>query len=112
MPTDVSDVLIKYELVEGIIRKFESPEESVLRAEEAEELRNLVETLPPTYASAIRLRFFHEYEYQAIADELHCPIGTAKNGVHRGLEMLGETMRGQRAVKNGRMVKRRKALAS
>lgn len=98
--------------VEDTRRRFENPEAFVLRIEEEKELRDLVETLPPLYASAIRLRFFQEYDYQAIADELHRPLGTIKSSINRGLSMLGETLQGQRAVKNGRMVKRRKAVAS
>jgi RNA polymerase sigma factor (sigma-70 family) len=96
--------------VEDTRKRFENPEALILRAEQNKELRDLVETLPPIYAASLRLRFFQEYDYQAIADELHCPLGTIKSSINRGLSMLGETLRVQRAVKNGRMVRRQKAV--
>jgi RNA polymerase sigma factor (sigma-70 family) len=100
------------QLVEETVGKYEGPERLVLLREEVEELCRLIETLPSAYAAVIRLRYLREYEYQEIAEELRCPIGTVKSCVHRGLEMLREARRGQRVVKNGQMARRRRVLVS
>ena len=97
-------------LREEKIRTFEDPLASVLKTEEAEELHALVKLLPLLYSRAVELRYFDEQSYQTIASVLKCPIGTAKNGASRGVQMLGETLRGERVIKNGKMIKLRNRL--
>jgi RNA polymerase sigma-70 factor (ECF subfamily) len=41
-------------------------------------MRDLVSKLKPRYRKLIELRYFNEYSYEEIAEELELPIGTVK----------------------------------
>jgi RNA polymerase sigma factor (sigma-70 family) len=93
-------------LREEEIGKFEkNPEALVIRDEEYAELHALVKALPPRYALVIELYYFQEHREQAIADKLNCPLGTVKSDKNRAIKMMREVRKGERIVKNGRVVK-------
>lgn len=48
----------------------------------------LLETLPPSLRSAIRLRIVHELDYEEVADALGTTESAARVRVHRGLAAL------------------------
>ncbi len=72
--------------------QFESdepnPEASLIRKQLTDNIRELITRLKPNYQSLIELRYFGEYSYQEIADELNLPIGTVKAQLSRAREAL------------------------
>ncbi len=47
-----------------------------------------VDRLQEPYQSVIRLHYFEKLSYPEIAQRLHCPIGTVKSYVNRGMKIL------------------------
>lgn len=54
------------------------PEEELIKTQKKNNLREVVTTLKPRYKRLIELRYFEEFSYEEIADELNIPIGTVK----------------------------------
>jgi RNA polymerase sigma-70 factor (ECF subfamily) len=57
-------------------------------------LRKIVEQLNPNYRALVKLRYFKEYSYQEIAQELELPLGTVKARLHRSREQLFKILSG------------------
>ncbi len=64
------------------------PEESLIKNQKVKLMRSIVEKLKPRYRKLIELRYFSEYSYEEIADELELPIGTVKAQLFRARELL------------------------
>ncbi len=73
--------------------KKRNPEEEAIARQEAELMRNVVEKLKPRYRRLIELRYFKEYSYEEIADELDLPLGTVKAQLFRAREFLYNLMK-------------------
>lgn len=70
-----------------------SPEESMIRDQQAHILRKMVAKLKPRYRKLLELRYFNEYSYDEIAQELNLPLGTVKVQLFRSREMLFELLK-------------------
>jgi RNA polymerase sigma-70 factor, ECF subfamily len=64
------------------------PGESLLAAERAAELGELLARLPEAQADALRLRFFGDLKFDEIAAAQGCTLSTAKYRVRSGLQQL------------------------
>lgn len=64
------------------------PEEALIKDQKAIVLRELVDTLKPRYRKLVELRYFKEYSYEEISEELDIPIGTVKAQLFRARELL------------------------
>lgn len=73
-----------------------TPEESFIKDQKAQILRKVVDQLKPRYKSLIELRYFKEFSYIEIADELQLPIGTVKAQLFRGRELLLNAIKEQK----------------
>jgi len=51
-------------------------------------MRDVVNKLKPRYRNLVELRYFKEYSYEEISDELKLPIGTVKAQLFRARELL------------------------
>jgi RNA polymerase sigma factor (sigma-70 family) len=91
---------------------FDDPEHKTIYEENNRELHELVDKLPPKFATVIRLSFFEGYSLQEIAKELGCCINTVKSYKKRALKMLREAMIKQREVKDGRIGRKKRAAAA
>jgi RNA polymerase sigma-70 factor (ECF subfamily) len=65
-----------------------SPEEEIIKEQKLTLMRDIVEKLKPRYRMLIELRYFKEYSYEEIAEELEIPIGTVKAQLFRARELL------------------------
>lgn len=72
----------------SVADKSLTPEETFIKNQKAQILRAIVKTLKPRYRNLIELRYFKEYSYLEIADELQLPIGTVKAQLFRARELL------------------------
>lgn len=64
------------------------PEEDMIKNQRMALTRSVVEKLKPRYKILVELRYFKEYSYEEIANELSLPIGTVKAQLFRARELL------------------------
>jgi RNA polymerase sigma factor (sigma-70 family) len=71
----------------------DTPEEAFIKEQNAKLLRKAVSSLKPRYRTLLELRYFKEYSYAEIADELKLPLGTVKVQLFRSREMLFDLLK-------------------
>lgn len=71
----------------------DTPEEAFIKKQNSKLLRKAVSTLKPRYRTLLELRYFKEYSYSEIAEELDIPLGTVKVQLFRSREMLFELLK-------------------
>ena len=64
------------------------PELTLINKQKIKHMRNVVSRLKPRYRTLVELRYFKEYSYDEIAEELDIPIGTVKAQLFRARELL------------------------
>jgi len=64
------------------------PEERFIVKQKIFLMREVVEKLKPRYKRLVELRYFKEFSYEEIADELDLPLGTVKAQLFRAREFL------------------------
>ena len=64
------------------------PEETLIKEQNILLVQSLVARLKPRYRTLIELRYFKEYSYEEIAEELDLPLGTVKAQLFRARELL------------------------
>ncbi|MES3019425.1 MAG: sigma-70 family RNA polymerase sigma factor [Bacteroidota bacterium] len=69
-----------------------NPEETSIKKQENEKLKNIVEQLPSRYRTLIVLRYFEEQSYEEIAQQLDLPLGTVKAQLFRARDLLANVM--------------------
>jgi RNA polymerase sigma-70 factor (ECF subfamily) len=69
------------------------PEENFIKKQKINLMREVVEKLKPHYRKLIELRYFKEYSYEEIAQELQLPLGTVKAQLFRAREFLYNILR-------------------
>lgn len=69
------------------------PEETLEKKQRIKKLREVVTTLKPRYRQLVELRYFEEYSYDEIAQELDLPLGTVKAQLFRAREFLYQMMK-------------------
>ena len=72
------------------------PEEQVIREQKIDMMREVVQRLKPHYKKLIELRYFKEYSYEEIVEELDIPLGTVKAQLFRAREFLFNIMKHSR----------------
>ncbi len=69
------------------------PEENIIKMQKVKLMREVVERLKPHYRTLVELRYFKEYSYEEISNELNLPIGTVKAQLFRSRELLYNIMK-------------------
>ncbi len=64
------------------------PEEKMINSQKIKLMREVVTKLKPRYRRLVELRYFKEYSYEEIAQQLDLPIGTVKAQLFRARELL------------------------
>jgi RNA polymerase sigma-70 factor (ECF subfamily) len=70
-----------------------TPEEEMVKQQKIKLMREVVEKLKPHYRTLIELRYFKEYSYDEIAEELNLPLGTVKAQLFRAREFLYQILK-------------------
>lgn len=70
-----------------------SPEEYLIQQQDAKALKNRLMLLKERYRTLIELRYFEEYTYEEIAEELSLPMGTVKTQLFRAKTALLKSFR-------------------
>ena len=68
--------------------KMPSPEQQIINKQNAKYMRLKVSQLKDRYRILIELRYFKEYSYEEIAEEMKLPIGTVKAQLFRARKLL------------------------
>lgn len=68
--------------------KIPSPEQQIINKQNAKYMRFKVSQLKDRYRILIELRYFKEYSYEEIAQEINLPIGTIKAQLFRARKLL------------------------
>jgi len=68
--------------------KTPSPEQQIINKQNAKYMRQKVSQLKDRYRILIELRYFKEYSYEEIAQEMNLPIGTIKAQLFRARKLL------------------------
>lgn len=69
------------------------PEEFLMAKQKKRMLREVVDKLKPHYRQLVELRYFKEYSYEEIAQELELPLGTVKAKLFRARDFLYNILR-------------------
>lgn len=64
------------------------PEETLINQQKMTLMVDIVSKLKPRYRKLIELRYFKEYSYEEITQELDLPIGTVKAQLFRARDLL------------------------
>ena len=64
------------------------PEEAYIKEQKKLLMHGVVEKLKPRYRTLVELRYFKEFSYEEIAQELDLPLGTVKAQLFRAREFL------------------------
>jgi len=64
------------------------PETHMINQQKIKLMRDVVNKLKPRYRKLVELRYFSEYSYEEISQELDLPIGTVKAQLFRARELL------------------------
>lgn len=64
------------------------PEDIAIREQKNAIMREVVDKLKPRYKTLVELRYYKEYSYEEIAEELDLPLGTVKAQLFRAREFL------------------------
>ena len=70
-----------------------TPEESMISEQKIVMLRSIVSKLKPRYRKLVELRYFYEYSYEEISEEMGLPIGTVKAQLFRARELLQNVLK-------------------
>ena len=70
-----------------------TPEEDIIKYQKSKIMREFVMRLKPHYRQLIEMRYFDEYSYEEIAEELNLPIGTVKAQLFRAKNFLYKIMK-------------------
>jgi RNA polymerase sigma-70 factor (ECF subfamily) len=66
------------------------PEETVIRGEERDEVRQLLDQLPPHYRATVILRYWYDLSYQEIAEAMETTESAVKSTLYRARRMLAQ----------------------
>lgn len=69
-----------------------NPEETSIKKEESENLKNILEHLPQRYQTLIILKYYDEKSYEEISQQLDLPLGTVKAQLSRARELMSNIM--------------------
>ncbi len=91
------DTGIRNEDGENVTYDIESdvrdPEEEMVRDQRLAAMRQVVDKLKPRYKQLVILRYFKEYSYDEIAQELDLPLGTVKAQLFRARDFLSTLLK-------------------
>ncbi|RRN76152.1 sigma-70 family RNA polymerase sigma factor [Pseudoxanthomonas sp. SGD-10] len=65
-----------------------NPEETSIKKQQAEQLKDIINKLPDRYKTLIVLRYYDELSYEEIAEQLVLPLGTVKAQLFRARDLM------------------------
>ena len=65
-----------------------NPETDLIRSQRISKMQHAVSSMDEIFSRVIALRYFKEYSYEEISEELNIPVGTIKVQLHRAKKLL------------------------
>ena len=81
------------DVVYDIIDESPSPEDDIITEQNLAKLLRDIKKLKPHYQEVINLRYFQEYSYQEISQELNEPVNNVKVKLLRAKKLLAEIIK-------------------
>ncbi|RZL46319.1 MAG: sigma-70 family RNA polymerase sigma factor [Pedobacter sp.] len=75
-----------------------NPEESSIKKQQTQLLKQIIDTLPHRYKILIVLRYFDELSYDEIALQLDLPLGTVKAQLFRARDLLSNILNKKKQI--------------
>ena len=75
-----------------------NPEEQFINDQKIDLMREVVQRLRPHYRRLIELRYFKEFSYAEIVDEINLPLGTIKAQIYRARELMFQMLKDKKEV--------------
>ncbi|MFI3266624.1 MAG: sigma-70 family RNA polymerase sigma factor [Rikenellaceae bacterium] len=90
------DLSVDSYIVEGTsnFASTPTPEQEMINEQSRKSIEFFMSKMSSRYRTLIELRFFKEYSYEEIANELQLPMGTVKTQIHRAREQLCKILAG------------------
>ena len=85
---DANEEIYESNSVKNLPSESTDPEENLIRNQKIKLMREVVEKLKPRYRQLVELRYFKEFSYEEISEELDLPLGTVKAQLFRAREFL------------------------
>lgn len=83
----------KVDYIENLSSDSIDPEESTIISQNVDNVKEIFKGLRPYQKKVLTLRFFEDYSYEQIAEELNIPLGTVKAQIFRAKEMLSKKLK-------------------
>lgn len=75
-----------------------NPEEQIISDQKIDLMREVVQRLRPHYRRLIELRYFKEFSYAEIVEEIDLPLGTIKAQIFRARELMFQMLKDKKEV--------------
>ncbi len=75
-----------------------NPEEQFINDQKVDLMREVVQRLKPHYRKLIELRYFKEFSYAEIVEQIDLPLGTIKAQIFRARELMFQMLKDQKEV--------------
>ncbi|NOZ48791.1 MAG: sigma-70 family RNA polymerase sigma factor [Chloroflexi bacterium] len=73
---------------ESVSSPARSPEKTVIARQQADEIQQWMQQLPPDYRIALTLLYWYDFSYEEIAQVLQCSVPAIKSRLHRARKKL------------------------
>jgi RNA polymerase sigma-70 factor (ECF subfamily) len=83
-------------MVDLSMPKATQPEHIVMEGQAADEVQQLLDTLPPSYRTPVILRYWYDMSYREIANTMGVTESTIKTRLHRARAKLAENAQNAR----------------
>jgi len=80
-------------IAQNIQSESPNPEEKIITKQKHKIMREVVNKLKPHYKTLVELRYFKEYSYEEISQEMNLPLGTVKAQLFRVRDFLYQIMK-------------------
>jgi len=70
-----------------------SPEDSVMKKQKVQHMREVVDKLKPRYKMLVEMRYFEELSYEEISEKMDLPLGTVKAQLFRARELMANILK-------------------
>jgi len=74
------------------------PEEQIIKEQKIDLVHKIVKNLKPHYRKLIEMKYFKEYSYEEICQEIDLPLGTIKAQIFRAKELLFNILKDNREM--------------
>ena len=77
-------------VLQNLQNEAPEPEETMLDAEQAQELQSLLSQLEPEYRTPLVLRYWEEYSYEEIAESMDLTVSAVKSRLFRARKQMAD----------------------